>query len=137
MRRATARRDQAIILTLLNTGLRASELSALKVGDVDLKTGKVLVKHGRLGGAKGGKGRTVYLGKAARRAVMKISVQQFALEPRYLRAARKCCQSREYLRASDSCLRPCSRPSSWHAVMHRLRGRDETCGVIWMADLPP
>jgi integrase/recombinase XerD len=29
----------------------------------------VLVKHGRLGGAKGGKGRTVYLGKATRRAV--------------------------------------------------------------------
>ena len=75
MRRATARRDQAIILTLLDTGLRASELSALKVGDVDLKSGKVLVKHGRLGGAKGGKGRTVYLGKAARRAVSVLHLQ--------------------------------------------------------------
>ena len=49
MRRATGKRDQAIILTLLDTGLRASELSALKIGDVDLKTGKVLVKHGRAG----------------------------------------------------------------------------------------
>jgi integrase/recombinase XerD len=76
MRRSTGRRDQAIILTLLDTGLRASELSALKVGDVDLKTGKVLVKHGRLGGAKGGKGRTVYLGKAARRVLWRYLAER-------------------------------------------------------------
>jgi integrase/recombinase XerD len=76
MRRATGRHDQAIIMTLLDTGLRASELSALKVGDVDLKTGKVLVKHGRLGGAKGGKGRTVFLGKAARRAVWRYLAER-------------------------------------------------------------
>ncbi len=69
MRRPTAKRDRALILTLLDTGLRASELCALKIGDVDPKTGKVQIKHGLLGGAKGGKGRTVYLGKAARRAV--------------------------------------------------------------------
>jgi integrase/recombinase XerD len=69
MRRATAKRDQAIILTLLDTGLRASEFCALKIGDVDAQTGKVQVKHGRLGGAKGGKGRTVFLGKATRRAL--------------------------------------------------------------------
>ncbi len=35
MRRSTGHRDQAIILTLLDTGLRASELSALKVGNMD------------------------------------------------------------------------------------------------------
>lgn len=69
MRRATAHRDHAIILTLLDTGLRASELCSLKIGDVDQKSGKVQIKHGSAGGAKGGKGRTVYLGKAARRAV--------------------------------------------------------------------
>ena len=68
-RRSSGKRDQAVIMTLLDTGLRASELSALKIGDVDLRSGKVLVKHGRAGGAKGCKGRTVYLGKAARRAV--------------------------------------------------------------------
>ncbi len=69
MRRPTAKRDRALILTLLDTGLRASELCALKIGDVDPKTGKVQIKHGLLGGAKGGKGRTVYLGKAVRRAL--------------------------------------------------------------------
>ncbi len=76
MRRSTGHRDQAIILTLLDTGLRASELSALKVGDVDLKTGKVQVKHGRLGGAKGGKGRIVFLGKAVRRAVWRYLAER-------------------------------------------------------------
>jgi len=69
MRRPTGHRDHAIVLMLLDTGLRASELCSLKTGDVDLKTGKVEVKHGQQGGAKGGKGRTVFLGKAARSAV--------------------------------------------------------------------
>jgi integrase/recombinase XerD len=69
MRRPTASRDIAVLLVLLDTGLRASELCALKIGDVDLKTGRVEVKHGVQGGAKGGKGRSVYLGKVARRAV--------------------------------------------------------------------
>jgi integrase/recombinase XerD len=69
MRRPTARRDRAIILTLLDTGLRAGELCSLRVGDVDLITGRVIVHHGALGGSKGGKGRTVFMGKATRRAV--------------------------------------------------------------------
>ncbi|MDY6877320.1 MAG: tyrosine-type recombinase/integrase [Chloroflexota bacterium] len=76
MRRPTARRDQAIILTLLDTGLRASELCSLKVGDVDQKTGRVHVKHGRSGGAKFGKGRVVFLGKAARRALWRYLAER-------------------------------------------------------------
>jgi integrase/recombinase XerD len=67
--RPTARRDQAIILTLLDTGLRATELCSLQIGDVEVKTGKVHVQHGVRGGAKSGKGRFVYLGKAARRSL--------------------------------------------------------------------
>jgi integrase/recombinase XerD len=69
MRRPTARRDRAIVLTLLDTGLRATELCSLLIGNVDLNTGKVSVMHGVRGGAKGSKGRTVFLGKTARRAV--------------------------------------------------------------------
>jgi integrase/recombinase XerD len=76
MRRASAKRDQALIMTLLDTGLRASELSAVKVGDVDLKSGRVLVKHGRAGGAKEGKGRIVYLGKAARRVLWRYLAER-------------------------------------------------------------
>jgi len=52
-------------LVLVDTGLRALELCSLKVGDVEIKRGKVEVKHGFEGGAKGGKGRMVYLGKVA------------------------------------------------------------------------
>ena len=63
MRRPTAKRDRAIILMLLDTGLRASELCKLRVGDVDLRTGRVDVRHGPKGGAKGGKGRMVFLGR--------------------------------------------------------------------------
>ncbi len=69
MRRPSANRDQAIVLTLLDTGLRATELCSLTVEDVDLKTGKVNVRHGVGGVAKGGKGRVTYLGKVARKAV--------------------------------------------------------------------
>lgn len=69
MRRPSANRDQAIVLTLLDTGLRATELCSLTVEDVDLKTGKVNIRHGVSGGAKGGKGRVTYLGKVARKAV--------------------------------------------------------------------
>jgi integrase/recombinase XerD len=76
MRRWSGKRDQAIIMMLLDTGLRASELSALKIGDVDLKTGKALVRHGRAGGAKGGKGRTVFLGKAARRTLWRYLTER-------------------------------------------------------------
>lgn len=69
IRRPSANRDQAIVLVLLDTGLRATELCSLTINDVDLKTGKVTVRHGVGGGAKGGKGRTVYLGKVARKTV--------------------------------------------------------------------
>lgn len=69
MRRPSANRDQAILMTLLDTGLRATELCSLTVDDIDLKTGKVSVRHGIGGGAKGGKGRTVFLGKITRKAV--------------------------------------------------------------------
>jgi integrase/recombinase XerD len=69
MRRPTAKRDRAIILTLLDTGLRAGEICSLRISDIDLKTGKVIVLHGSMGGSKGGKGRTVFMGKSTRRAV--------------------------------------------------------------------
>jgi integrase/recombinase XerC/integrase/recombinase XerD len=57
-------RDKAVLLTLLDTGLRASELVALNVGDLAAPTGSVLVRQG-----KGGKVRTVFLGSKTLREV--------------------------------------------------------------------
>lgn len=56
-------RNRAIILTLLDTGLRVSELCSLKVGDVGNETGHVSLT------GKGGKRRTIYLGTSARRSL--------------------------------------------------------------------
>jgi site-specific recombinase XerD len=55
-------RDKLIVLVLLDTGLRASELVALDGGDVDAHSGAVLVREG-----KGRKARSVYLGARTRR----------------------------------------------------------------------
>lgn len=57
-------RDGAILELLYGAGLRISELVALDVDDVDIDSGTVLVRSG-----KGGKGRRVPVGKAARKAV--------------------------------------------------------------------
>lgn len=59
-------RNYAIILTLLDTGLRLSELSYLKVGDVHLDSRHCYVKV--LG--KGQKERIVYLGRRAHEALL-------------------------------------------------------------------
>jgi integrase/recombinase XerD len=64
--RPTRIRDRAIVIVLLDTGLRASELCRLRVEDIDLGTGRALVREG-----KGGKGRVVYLGTRALSALVR------------------------------------------------------------------
>lgn len=59
----TGDRDRAILLTLLDTGARAGELTAMNPDDLDI-TGAILIRQG-----KGKKPRTVFLGKKSRRAV--------------------------------------------------------------------
>jgi integrase/recombinase XerD len=60
-RHPTAHRDKAIVLMLLDTGLRASEFCSLLRKDVDLSDGSVVIQRG-----KGGAGRIVYLGRRTR-----------------------------------------------------------------------
>ncbi len=59
-------RDRALLLSLLDTGCRANEFLSLKVSDVDIATGSVLVREG-----KGGKARTAFLGSKARQSVIR------------------------------------------------------------------
>lgn len=65
---ASALRNRAIILTLLDCGLRVSELCNLELGDVDLKDGWVRVREG-----KGWKERKVPMGGALRRILWQYS----------------------------------------------------------------
>ena len=60
-----ALRDVAILTLLYDTGIRASELTSLTVGAVDLESGWCQVQ------GKGGKVRSVPLGRAARRALLR------------------------------------------------------------------
>lgn len=55
-------RDRVICLFLLDSGVRASELIAITVGDINLSRGEVLVRAG-----KGQKQRTTYIGAITRK----------------------------------------------------------------------
>ena len=55
----TGERNLAMIHLMLNVGLRLSEATALRWRDLDLLTGKLLVKEG-----KGAKDRTLWIGEA-------------------------------------------------------------------------
>lgn len=63
-KRPTARRDEAIILTLVDTGIRSGELCVLTVGDYDRNRQRLHIKHG-----KGKKARYVGLGNRGSKAI--------------------------------------------------------------------
>lgn len=58
----TGDRDAAILLCLLDTGARAGEFLAVNLEDVNQARGDILIRRG-----KGGKPRSVFLGKKSRR----------------------------------------------------------------------
>lgn len=62
----TGQRDKAILYTLIDTGLRKSEITHLDFGDLNLTTGAVHVRSG-----KGDKDRAVYLGYRSRREILR------------------------------------------------------------------
>jgi integrase len=57
-------RDRALFLFLLDTGARAREACNMNLKDVDLNTGAVMIRYG-----KGGKTRTVFIGRTTRRVI--------------------------------------------------------------------
>lgn len=96
-------RDRAIVLLLLDTGLRLSEAAGLRVGDVDLIEGRCRVM------GKGGRERVVPVGRKTRRAL------------------RHCLAGRGHLRPDDALFvgrgrRPLH-PRGIQQVLRRLSGR--------------
>ena len=72
-------RDKAAILFLCDTGCRASEFTGLNIIDYDVSSGAVVIRNG-----KGGKGRTVFVGRKTRRALRKYLRQRPADSDRAL-----------------------------------------------------
>ncbi|MCZ2121831.1 MAG: tyrosine-type recombinase/integrase [Anaerolineales bacterium] len=60
----TGIRDRALLLCLLDTGARAREFLAININDVDFISGAIDIHKG-----KGGKSRTVFIGKKSRKAL--------------------------------------------------------------------
>ncbi len=59
-------RDKAILLFMLDTGVRAGELLSINIEDVNQARGEILIRHG-----KGKKPRFVYIGRHTKRALRK------------------------------------------------------------------
>jgi integrase/recombinase XerD len=103
------RRDEAMVRLMVETGLRAGECIALKVGDLDLDHGLVVVVRG-----KGGKGRLVPYGPQTARSL-----------DRYLRLRKKHPRAKEApLWVGDG-----GRGFGYHGLSRALRRRAVMAGI--------
>ncbi len=104
------RRDTAMVRLMVECGIRAGEVIALDVEDVDLNAGTAIVRRG-----KGGKGRSVPFGPQTGQAI-----------DRYLRGPRL----RHKLAATPALwLGDRNRGFSYYALHKALSGRAETAGI--------
>lgn len=85
-KRDTALRDAAIVLTLLDTGLRASELCDLLIADYDAANARLHVVKGK--GKGGGKERFVVTGKRTQKALWRYLASRQAAPQQPLFATR-------------------------------------------------
>jgi site-specific recombinase XerD len=74
-------RDHAIILFLLDTGVRASELCNLRIVQLQLKDGSAMVAGKSRKNSGRGKQRMVHFGRATRKALWQYHVARDNLEP--------------------------------------------------------
>ena len=83
IKRPTRLRDRAIVLILLDTGLRIGELCRLEIRDIDLQTGEISVAPYTTG--RKTRPRTVYLGAVSRRAAwLYLSKRDFRPDDKFI-----------------------------------------------------
>jgi len=70
-KRTTSKRDRAIILTLLDTGMRVSELCGMRIKDYDSESGRLMIT------GKGSKTRFVYLGKVSSQSLWSYMLERY------------------------------------------------------------
>lgn len=110
-KRKTAFRDQLIILLLLDTGIRVSELCRIQYKDIDLNTQSIHIRAFESGLKS--RDRLVYLGETAMDILWKITVENEAPE--------------NYLIPSSMTKR--NKPLDRYAIGHLLRRLGEKAGV--------
>jgi integrase/recombinase XerD len=77
IRAADSKRSKALIMVLMDTGLRIGELCRLVLADMDLESGEVFVRPFMSG--KKSRARTVYLGRTTRQVLWSyLSTRRFA-----------------------------------------------------------
>ena len=103
------RRDEALIRLMAETGMRAGEAAALKVGDLDLQSGTVIVRRG-----KGGRGRSVPFGPQSAKAI-----------DRYLRVRR----SHRLALSEALWLGDRGKPFAYDGLHKALKARAQAAGV--------
>lgn len=83
IKRPNADRDRAILMILLDTGVRLGELCRLRLGDINLENGEVYIRPYHDG--RKSKSRTVFLGQRTRQAVWKYIAKQQSQQDQSLR----------------------------------------------------
>jgi integrase/recombinase XerD len=78
LRRPSAIRDKAIILVLLDTGIRVGELTRLRISDANLENGEVYIRPFHV---RKTHSRTTFLGKTARKALWRYLVERGEVRP--------------------------------------------------------
>lgn len=73
---AIADRDRCIILLLVDTGMRASELCGIRIQDIDMARNRIAIHHG-----KGDKDRFVQFGKRAAKAIWRYLTPRMPADP--------------------------------------------------------
>lgn len=82
MKRPTSNRDKTIILVLLDTGLRVSELARMQLKDIDFETGEIRVQP--FGSGLKSKSRSVFIGRLSKSTLWRYLTGKYIQTEEYI-----------------------------------------------------